>query len=107
MIKKEVKQKMLRVIAIVAVIMFTLTGVTLAATKMKRATHIMSGEVVSVDATAGTVTIKVEDPKELSQLKEGDRVMVRHAHTKISAPAPMKSGTMPMEKSMSTPKPGM
>lgn len=95
---------MLRAIAIVAVIIFTLTGVTLAASKTKRATHIMSGKVVSVDATAGTVTIKVEDPKELSQLKEGDKVMVRHARTKTSAPAPGKSETMPMEKPMPTPK---
>ncbi len=104
--KKEVKQKMLRAIAIVAVIMFALTGVTLAATKTaKRGTvHILSGEVVSVDATAGTVTVKVDDPKELSQLKEGEKVTVKHAHAKASAPA-KGSETMPMEKSMSTPKP--
>lgn len=97
---------MLRAIAIVVVIMFALTGVTLAATKTaKRGTvHILSGEVVSVDATAGTVTVKVDDPKELSQLKEGEKVTVKHAHAKASAPA-KGSETMPMEKPMSTPKP--
>jgi len=96
---------MLRTIAIVAVIMFALTGVTLAATKTKGTTHhIVSGEVVSIDATAGTVTVKLDDPKQLTQLKEGDKVMVKHAHAMTSAPAG-GSETMPMEKSMSTPKP--
>jgi Cu/Ag efflux protein CusF len=102
--KKEVKQKMIRAIAIIAVIMmFALTGVTLATAKTKRAAHILSGEVVSIDATAGTVTVKLDDPKELSQLKEGDKVAVKHAKT--SAPAPAKSETTPMKKPMSTPKP--
>ena len=99
---------MLRAIAIVAVIMmFALTGVTIATAKTKGATHILSGEVVSIDTTAGTVTVKLDDPKLLSHLKEGDKITVRHAHAKTSAPAPAKSETMPMEKPMSTPKSGM
>jgi hypothetical protein len=97
---------MLRAIAIVAVIMFALTGVTLAAGKTRGGAHIVLGEVVSVDATAGTVTVKVDDPTQLSQLKEGDKVMVRHAHARSNAPA-KGSETMPMEKPMATPKSGM
>ena len=96
---------MLRAIAIVAVIMFALTGVTLAAGKTRGTAHILSGEVVSIDATAGTVTIKADDPKQLSGLKEGDKITVRHARAKTSAPAPAKSETMPMKKPMPTPKP--
>ncbi len=98
---------MLRAIAIIAVIMFALTGVTLAASKTKRTAHVLSGEVVSIDAAAGTVTVKADDPKELSQLKEGDKIIVRHARAKAagktSTPAG-KSETMPMEKPMPTPK---
>jgi Cu/Ag efflux protein CusF len=94
---------MLRAIAIIALIMFALTGVTLAAGKTRGTAHIVSGEVVSVDTTAGTVTVKIDDPKQLDQLKEGEKVTVKHAHAKTSAPAPSKSETMP--KSTATPAP--
>jgi hypothetical protein len=96
---------MLKAIALTAVIILALTGVTLAAKKKATAPTTISGEVVSIDASAGTLTVKDSkgkehkvkptDPKELDQLTVGDKVTVERAGGKTtvkkqetSTPAP-------------------
>jgi hypothetical protein len=105
---------MLRALVVAAVIIITLAGVTSAAKKTTAPTTI-SGEVVSIDAAAGALTVKDSlgkehkvkptDPKELDQLMVGDKVTVETAGGKTtvkkqetSAPAPEQPVPTPQAK---------
>jgi len=83
---------MLRALAVTAVIILAFTGVTLAVKKSAPTT--ISGEVVTIDTTASVLTVKDSkgkehkvkptDPKELEQIKVGDKVTVEIADGKTT-----------------------
>lgn len=105
---------MFRVLAVTAVIILAFTGVTLAA-KKKTAPTTISGEVVSIDTVAGALTVKDSkgmehevkptDPKELEQLKVGDKVTVEIADGETTVKNQEASAPKAPEQPVTEPQP--
>ncbi len=77
---------MVRALAVIAVVVLVFAGVALAQTEINRriSPNVMSGEVVSIDPKTGTITVKVDDPQKLTQLKQGDKIRFKKAHSRTN-----------------------
>jgi Cu/Ag efflux protein CusF len=75
---------MARALAVIAVAILAVSGVALAQTGINKGINpnVMSGEVVSMDPKTGTITVKVDDPQKLDQLKQGDKIRFKKAHNR-------------------------